>query len=186
MSENLQAIVDFLYCGEAKVYQENLDSFLAIAEELRLNGLIGQQDEKNTDPNPRVMTPRATFKREESGLNRGQTNYFLEKELSTPELSKERTIAVSNFVPGDLQALGENVKSMMEKSQNRASDGRGAYICKVCGKEGQWVAIRDHIESNHLEGFFLPCNVCGKEFGSRTSLRKHKCSQNFQTMSIST
>ena len=28
------AIVDFLYCGEAKVCQENLNSFLAIAENL--------------------------------------------------------------------------------------------------------------------------------------------------------
>ena len=30
-SEDLVAIMDFLYCGEANVYQENLDSFLAIA-----------------------------------------------------------------------------------------------------------------------------------------------------------
>ena len=40
-SENLFAILDFLYCGEASVYQENLDSFLAIAEELQLKGLVG-------------------------------------------------------------------------------------------------------------------------------------------------
>ena len=32
-SDDLVSIVDFLYCGEANVYQENLDSFLAIAEE---------------------------------------------------------------------------------------------------------------------------------------------------------
>ena len=41
-SEDLVAIVDFLYCGEANVFQENLDSFLAIAEELQLKGLMGQ------------------------------------------------------------------------------------------------------------------------------------------------
>ena len=34
--EDLLAIVDYLYCGEANVFQENLDSFLAIAEELQL------------------------------------------------------------------------------------------------------------------------------------------------------
>ena len=33
-SENLLAIVDFLYHGQANVFQENLDSFLALAEEL--------------------------------------------------------------------------------------------------------------------------------------------------------
>ena len=41
-SDDLLAIVDFLYFGEANVYQENLDSFLAIAEELKLKGLTGQ------------------------------------------------------------------------------------------------------------------------------------------------
>ena len=38
-SHDLAAILDFLYCGEANVLKENLDSFLAIAEELKLKGL---------------------------------------------------------------------------------------------------------------------------------------------------
>merc|ERR1719447_2505826 len=41
-SEDLKAIIDFLYCGEANVCQDNLDGFLAIAEELQLQGLSGQ------------------------------------------------------------------------------------------------------------------------------------------------
>ena len=117
-------------------------------------------------------------KREKSSLNPRQNNLFGEKEPPTSELSKERGIAVSNFVPGDLKELDEKVKSMMEKCQNRASDGRKAYVCKVCGKEGQWVAIRDHIEANHFEEVSLPCNVCGKEYRSRNNLRRHTCRQN--------
>jgi len=39
-SEDLAAVVDFLYCGEANVSQENLDSFLALAEEFQLKGLL--------------------------------------------------------------------------------------------------------------------------------------------------
>ena len=34
--EDLVAIIDFLYCGEANVYQEHLDAFLVLAEELKL------------------------------------------------------------------------------------------------------------------------------------------------------
>ena len=41
-SKDLASILDFLYFGEANVYQENLDSFLAIAEELKLKGLTGR------------------------------------------------------------------------------------------------------------------------------------------------
>ena len=37
--ETLSAIVDFLYLGEVNVFHETLDSFLTIAEELKLTGL---------------------------------------------------------------------------------------------------------------------------------------------------
>ena len=41
-SKDLVAILDFFYFGEANICQENLDSFLAIAEELNLKGLADQ------------------------------------------------------------------------------------------------------------------------------------------------
>ena len=41
----ISAIIDFLYNGEANVYQENLDCFLSIAEELKLKGLEGKGNE---------------------------------------------------------------------------------------------------------------------------------------------
>ena len=63
-SEVLLAIVDFLYCGEANVFQENLDSFLAIAEELKLKGLMGQMEdaEKEIDPIPQQMNPKPNLR----------------------------------------------------------------------------------------------------------------------------
>ena len=84
---------------------------------------------------------------------------------------------------GDLQALDEKVKSMMEKSQNMITAGKRAngtpmrataFICKVCGKEGKDTNIRDHIELNHLEGIFILCDNCGKVFSSRRNIREHK------------
>ena len=44
--EDLLALVDFLNVGEANLFQENLDSFLTLAEELQLKGLLGKVDEK--------------------------------------------------------------------------------------------------------------------------------------------
>ena len=38
-SKDFVSILDFLYFREANVYQEDLDSFLAIAEEIKLKGL---------------------------------------------------------------------------------------------------------------------------------------------------
>ena len=41
-SEDLVAIVDFLYYGEAEIEEERLDTFLALAEELKVTGLTAQ------------------------------------------------------------------------------------------------------------------------------------------------
>ena len=102
----------------------------------------------------------------------------LDKQWPTVQMNDERRIAIPNFVSGDLRELDEKVKSMMETSQNLRPDGASkAKICKVCGKEGAGIAIRDHIEANHLEGVSLPCNICGKEFRSRQRLRQHTCNR---------
>ena len=44
--EDLVAIINFLYVGEANVFQENLDSFLALAGEHKLKGLSGDPTEE--------------------------------------------------------------------------------------------------------------------------------------------
>ena len=41
-SKDFASILDFLYFGEANVYKDDLDPFLAIAEEIELKGLTGQ------------------------------------------------------------------------------------------------------------------------------------------------
>ena len=103
-------------------------------------------------------------------------NTKLEDQSQVVPIDNEQRLLLPSFVPGDLKELDEKVKSMMEKSQNRIKGGlQFANICKVCRKEGAGIAIRDHIEANHLEGVSLPCNVCGKVFRSRARLRKHYC-----------
>ena len=187
-SGNLLAIIDFLYKGEANVFQENLNSFLAIAEELKLKGLMGQNEdgEKKTESNfmdqinPQINL-KSFYECERSSLNNEQiqTNLETNRDKERPnQMNNERRIAIPKFVSGDLQDLDEKVKSMMETSQNIIQSGKctqRAKICKLCGKEGQMINIRDHIEFNHLEGISLPCNACGKEFRSRYNLRRHTC-----------
>ena len=40
-SEDLGAMVDFLYSGKAIIHQENFDSVMTLAKDLQLNGLWG-------------------------------------------------------------------------------------------------------------------------------------------------
>ena len=175
-SEILLAIIDFLYLGEANVFQEDLDSFLGLAEELKLKGLMGRTQKSDEKDEPmreesKPFSKGAKFDKERTNLK--DTN--AEEPRGVLMINNERTISIPNSVPGDLKELDEKVKSMMEKGQNRTSDGRFMKICKVCGKEGAPEAIKDHIEANHLVGVSLPCDHCEKTFRSSVNLRRHKC-----------
>ena len=102
-------------------------------------------------------------------------------------LNNRETLALPKFETMSLQEFDEKVKSLMKKSQSKISDGtKRADICKICGKEGQWVTIRGHIEAKHLEGVVLPCNICGNVFRLRSQLRRHRCMNDMHMHCIST
>ena len=162
-SGDLSAVVDFLYHGEAKVFDEDLDSFLAIAEEFQLMGLMKEPDEKvleekvdqNDQSSKRKKTSQVPIEQTSSG------------NLPSPKPETERKVIVPNDFSSDLDELEARVMYIMQKSENRLSDtyqNRRTYICNECGKQGFVAAIKDHIESNHLEGIRLPCTHCGKIF----------------------
>ena len=178
-SQDILAILDFLYFGEANIFQENLDSFLTIAEELKLEGLTGSGhttrdvvEEKENCENPKpIHKTNEPFK-----ILTTYNNINDEEEAS-------KVTAIPNQFSSNLQALDEKVMSMMEKGQNMIPNGKRAdgtqnqtkaSICKVCGKEGFSQHIIDHIEANHLEGISIPCDHCDKVFTVRTYLRVHK------------
>ena len=64
-SKDLVTITQLLYQGEANVYQENLDSFLAIAEELQLKGLY----ENQTKAVPKENLPPEIYARTATSLS---------------------------------------------------------------------------------------------------------------------
>ena len=162
-SDDLSAILDFLYRGEANVFQENLDSFLAIAQELQLKGLMGKTDEKVEDFEVGEKSLPSTF----PPANTKIPTTFIKRQAPNSEIynpGENTTLAIPRNFVGDLQELEERVKSMMGKSQNKNANGHQfAYVCKVCGKEGESTQIKNHIEANHLEGIIIPCNFCDEK-----------------------
>ena len=173
-SRDFASILDFLYLGEANVYKEDLDSFLAIAADIKLKGLTGQtstelleeQEKPKQEPVPnKPITTSSTCKR---GL--------------TPKSKIKLSKVIPNQSATDLQALDKKVKSMMEKGQKMITCGKQtngtpsrqtSYICKVCGKEDRSSNIRTHIEYNHLDGISVPCGYCDKTFSSMHNLGRH-------------
>ena len=80
--DDLVAMMDFLCCGEANVLQENLDTFLALANELQLKGLTGDY---NTNYNRSQSPEKMPQKEDEAKVK--------------PMLQKERRSGVERDAP---------------------------------------------------------------------------------------
>jgi len=173
-AHNLMAVLDFLYRGEANVFQNNLDSFLAVAEELQLKGLMGKTEDKFTDFGD---NEKPSYSTSENYLKTSSRIQMPSKETHNP-LKGNSALAIPPTVSGNFDELDAKVNSLMEKSHNKTADGKQlAYRCTLCGKEGHGMNIKYHIEANHLQGVVIPCNFCKKTFSTRHTLKLHtpKC-----------
>ena len=176
--ENLLAMVDFLYYGEANVNQENLDVFLSLAEELRLKGLTGSCAEPNTEALKTIASEQEKKFEIRNRVDRTISN------VPTP-LKEYKNIHETNtelsstaLVSLEAHQLDEQIKSMMTRTEKKMTSGntsKAVFACNQCGKEGQWQNIKTHIEANHIaSNISYSCDICGKVSRSRHGLRLHK------------
>ena len=187
-SSDLKAVVDFLYFGEASVFQDDLESFLAIAEDLKLRGLTESNEDNGkpfiTPKKEKIVTQQKKKVENESfnswkgaediGVNHSNTESSNFE--SDADIFSSTSVAL-NAIGEQLHGLDDQINSMMEFSENMITAGRQkvrARICKVCGKEGHPTDIKRHIEAKHIEGLMFSCDVCGKESRSRNGLQQHK------------
>ena len=177
-SEDLEAMIDFLYCGEANVYQENLDSFLAIAEELKLKGLMGKTNEDDLEQRKTSEQKKAQLPKNESNFSKVAVEPSQAQNdnqiVATDHGTSFGTMAQTSNFSGDLQELDNQTTSMMLKTSRKSTTGNTFYKCTLCGKEAEKTNLKNHIEANHLEGISIPCIQCGKTFRSRRTLAYHK------------
>jgi len=169
-SENLLTFVDFLYFGEVNILQENLDPFLALAEELGLKGVTGADNSGNTVQVEADMK-KALVKEENT---KQQKKSVTNENLTTTD--SETVVALkNNSINADIHELDEQIKSMMTKTDVKTANGREYMAtCNSCGKQAACCNIQKHIEANHITGLTHSCNICGKTSRSRDGLRVHK------------
>ena len=174
-TDTLNAAIDFLYYGEANVGQEKLDAFMALAEELRLKGLTGTAENNELKHHIIEELPQNNIahRREcKESIRNMPAPMDIHHPRFEKEFSSEMPVAV---VSDDVRQLKEQVKSMMDFSENRTTSGEKLRICKVCGKEGNTTNIMTHIESRHINSNIShSCDICGKISRSRNGLRQHK------------
>ena len=172
---DLVAMIDFLYFGEANVHQENLDNILGLAEEFQLKGLTGSSAQYNNERDFRTKARKGDRKYDPKESNERRIAPAPTHEYNRETKTEPSTVAL---VGTAAHQLDEQIKSMMTTTENEITIGqqtRKAYACTVCGKEAQRTNIMNHIEAKHIDNNIShPCDICGKIYKTREILRKHK------------
>ena len=174
--KDLMALVDFIYHGETNIYQDDLDGFMSIAEELQLKGLTGSSQEDETcfsegvmnesQYNPAKMVTEQKIRRESP-----PDFTTTEEDVVKRHFDNSGTVAIpdmntSKVIPGNTDELDRHISTMIQKL-----DGSSMWSCTACGKTSkQMYNIRQHIEAIHIEGMEHPCDQCGKVSRSRHAL----------------
>ena len=151
-AEALVAMVDFLYYGETNVNQESLDTFLGLAEELRLKGMTGASAGSNTEEFRNKAIPA------EANVIEG--NHHVKTTLTPPtpmdvynSNNAKVESSATTLVSLELDQLDEQIKSMMTRRKNEIIHGNRNH--------GLWAC--NHIESIHIVSDIThPCDICGK------------------------
>ena len=171
-ASELFALMDFIYQGEANIVQDQLERFLALAQELEIKGLseCAEAPELSKYPSEQSIYLNQNFRQKK--LNREEnTNKNMLSNMKHESQTNEGKVDTSQTKPTasiDSSTMAQ-IESMMEE---RGIDG--LYACNNCGYTSkQKCHMKEHIEK-HIEGLEYPCSSCNKIMRSSLSLRNHQ------------
>ena len=172
-SEDLAAIIDFLYLGDANIYQDKLDSFLTIANELQLKGFTREPENSAYNEIENDLKGESLHQETQNLQRTEQPNTDINLFCQTDKILS----LVKATVSDDPTQLDEQINSLMEATESfvtRKSGQRNkAFICKVCRKEAEFTDLKRHIESFHISGMTHSCEICGKISTTRKGMKMH-------------
>ena len=189
-SSLLKLIVDFIYFGEISVHQDNLNEFLALAEDLQLRGLTQSEVEPktldNNEEKERIMNPRnksAKYKEKQENttfdMNTGT------KEEGALSLIKEAKNTRSGKSGVSFRDSTGAIETQICELMRKVEGSNKGWMCLPCGKIDQKINIKKHIEGHHIEKVEHYCNFCGQSFSLRSALQMH-VSRKHRDLALST
>ncbi|CAB4055765.1 unnamed protein product [Lepeophtheirus salmonis] len=189
---HMELLISFMYYGEVKVIQEELDDFISIAEEFEIKCLNTEKMPTSLSDSPTPSPPRdlpdlsSVDNVSDDLLSISPPTAQIEK-YYTPYEMNDLYIA-QNISPDKFETMETNNKDIKldkNKKHIRALDleinryytkqrtGK-KFQCKKCSYLTPYGnAIRNHVESNHISSKGVVCSLCSKKFKTRLSLHNH-------------
>jgi len=199
----LTSLLDFIYMGEVIVNREDLNSFLLVAEDLKVKGLSTISDSKSSKP---IQPQDVVVMRKDQLLEdippSPEKSRFVSSNLSVMNGGESEDLKLRieeqdmhdgndehnfdhEFIFGDTQdmngghgedAIAHVISSKMYKSR---VDGKTFWLCAECEfGRAKKSYVKRHVESKH-SGLEYRCNICGAVFSFREAFRSHMRRKHF-------
>ena len=179
-SNDLANVVEFLYKGEVTVAHEDLDKFLKVSKDLKLNGLY-ENEAVNILARTSDNSGDSLKKEEVKKVKKGKKSKPMVKlEDNIKEVDVDVYNEVLSFQPidgvisenstsvesQDISTLDAQISEMMYREDKM-------WHCRTCGEtKNKKSNMKVHIEINHLD-ISQPCNLCDVVSKNRPSLYAH-------------
>ena len=165
-SEDLQNVLDYVYLGEVKILQEDLDRFLHVAQRLKLDGLMSDdadEVEEETQYDDQII----------QDVNEEETMKMEKPREANDRLPGKKSLGLVSFN----SSTSKEFKAVEQLDEEILRNEDGTLSCRICGKITSGADkkrnMRNHVET-HIEGLSYSCNMCDKTFRSVKSFKNHK------------
>jgi len=197
---DLQSVLNFMYHGEVNVAQEELNSFLAVAEELRVKGLTQnnqggssssstKKDSFSTAPRPQAAAPRIPDPVPPPKKPRpaaapsysGHDDDDIQEVMPTVKTEPLPAAAVASEPyqqqeqSGQLQqvddGMGYDEEGYEDYGQYGAEGGYEGTLVDADGNKGVWGAEEENLQALPDNTFL--CLFCRKQIPRKDNARRH-------------
>ena len=142
-SMNLDFILDYIYHGEVKIYQEQLDSFLESAQKLEIKGLIGQEG---------VAEETHQEIREEVDFPADEAKPLVRVQESKEVVTRRQYGRTPSSDASKIDVTSLTSEEIKEKIQELHQRIGGVWTCMVCDYTSEKSTnVRKHVEK-HIDG----------------------------------
>ena len=178
-AEDLGAMIDFMYTGEARVPSDNIERFMEAAGELQVEGLYSYDEEQDQDPievqPPGPPKPKSKKKKKSKGNSlKAQDEKVKTEEGQDVKASPSPKVDPTSYMKGntELDTLCENliIEDVDPESMKKT------FKCKECDKEFPKMSKAKLHAEVHLTGFEHKCPQCQKVKKTRSALLMHQYS----------
>ena len=174
LHKDLVALLDYIYTGETQVAAEDVDRFIEVAREMKVNGLaegdeeVQNIDERDEESLSETLNTTDELESETSKLNNVDDSSIsmVASSKTSPEVKQEKVTEGKGMEQWHIE-----ISERMEK----VTDAEGVLMwkCTECGKMlKKKDKLQNHVEI-HLTGFSHVCAKCDKVHKTRASLSVH-------------